>query len=202
MPTGDDSASGTTSTPSGARRSLLVRFFAGRGAAGERREVPALGQPGRGGRDPRCRKASGVRRSGRRQGRIRMIRPGRSGGRGASQGRSGRVRSAWGQPVFPGFGAMGREATDPAIARAYRRVLQRGGRRLQRNPGCCGRGAQALLRRQARVPPGHGSVGSRSSAPDASFLCLTSFVKRLPKTLPKRLAKRLAKTGAQRPPKR
>lgn len=92
----DCSTSGTTSTPSGARRSILVSSFAGRGASGERRGFPRRANPGGAAEIPKRRKVRGVRRSDGRQGRIRMIRSGKSGGRGVGQGRSGRGRSARG----------------------------------------------------------------------------------------------------------
>ncbi len=69
LPDDGSSTSGTTSTPSGARRSIL-RWHASpeAGAAGGKRGSTRVGQPGRDGWIVRRRKASAVRRSGRQQG--------------------------------------------------------------------------------------------------------------------------------------
>lgn len=104
----DRSASGTTSTPSGARRSLPGRPFAGRGVAGRKAGCSRVG-PARAGRrnlrpqgvrGPAVRPATGADPDDpfRRAGRLRR-KPGRSGRARSTHGTSGlsRVRDGWPQ---------------------------------------------------------------------------------------------------------
>lgn len=145
------STSGTTSTPSGARRSILVSFFAGRGASGERRGVPAQGQPGRGGRDPetpRGTRGSAVRRAAgadpddpfRQVGRSwRRPRPQRTGPVGARVTSLSRVRGDGPQGRMPRQ-CKGLSTRPPARRKAVAReprMLRPGGASPSEASGSC-----------------------------------------------------------------
>ena len=132
----ESSASGTTSTPSGARRSILRWHPSPEGRAAGERQGGSRVELARAGRLNRS-TPQGVRDLAVRPaaGRVRMIRSARSGGCGGRKTvrlpRTGGLMREF--LVFPGSRGHGRKARLPVAARACGR-FPGGRRRLQRKP--------------------------------------------------------------------